>query len=119
MKLDRKDLNQLKKWINALRSGKYKQGRYALQDSNNGYCCLGVACKILIPTKYQFRNDDDCLLGTKPNQQNSPLWLRDIDSSFKDYTNRSLMILNDHEEFNFNEISDLLQAVYIEKCLEE
>ena len=37
------------KWINALESGKYNQGRFALKYSNKKetkYCCLGVACEI-------------------------------------------------------------------------
>lgn len=29
------------RWVKALRSGEYKQGRYALK-STTGYCCLGV-----------------------------------------------------------------------------
>lgn len=33
------------KWINALRSGEYKQGREKLR-SPNGYCCLGVLCDL-------------------------------------------------------------------------
>lgn len=33
------------KWVQALRSGKYKQCRETLFDGV-GYCCLGVACKI-------------------------------------------------------------------------
>jgi hypothetical protein len=36
----------LHKWIAALRSGKYKQGRRALRPSKNTYCCLGVACDL-------------------------------------------------------------------------
>ena len=38
------------KWVRALRSGKYKQGRKMLvQDTDCGkaYCCLGVLCDIL------------------------------------------------------------------------
>ena len=35
-----------KKWLAALRSGKYKQGRGALRSKNNEYCCLGVLCDI-------------------------------------------------------------------------
>jgi len=31
------------KWVAALRSGKYKQGKGALRHSDNTYCCLGVA----------------------------------------------------------------------------
>ncbi len=30
------------KWIKALRSGKYKQGKGALRPTTNTYCCLGV-----------------------------------------------------------------------------
>lgn len=32
------------KWVAALRSGEYKQGRGQLRNHNNEYCCLGVAC---------------------------------------------------------------------------
>lgn len=35
-----------KKWINALRSGKYKQGSGWLLEDNK-YCCLGVLSDIL------------------------------------------------------------------------
>jgi hypothetical protein len=36
-----------KKWINALRSGKFQQGTGCLWDSkDNSYCCLGVLCEI-------------------------------------------------------------------------
>lgn len=34
------------KWIEALRSGKYKQGKDALR-SRNTYCCLGVLCEVV------------------------------------------------------------------------
>jgi hypothetical protein len=33
------------KWLNALRSGKYKQTSECLKDSA-GHCCLGVLCEI-------------------------------------------------------------------------
>ena len=41
-------MDALKKaWVEALRSGKYKQGRLALYDKHNeSYCCLGVLCKV-------------------------------------------------------------------------
>jgi hypothetical protein len=45
----------LKKWLKALRSGKYQQGKSSLRiadydyDSNKSfflYCCLGVGCEV-------------------------------------------------------------------------
>ena len=41
------ELNELQiKWLKALRSGKYKQGTFALHRSNGTFCCLGVLCDI-------------------------------------------------------------------------
>lgn len=42
------------KWVAALRSGEYKQGKTYL-NRNNEYCCLGVLCEILEVPK---RKDD-------------------------------------------------------------
>jgi len=33
-------------WIEALRSGDYKQCRHALRNRDNHYCCLGVLCEL-------------------------------------------------------------------------
>lgn len=53
------------KWCEALRSDKYKQGMYALRNSNDEYCCLGVLCDIidrdgweLLDTEYRFKQGD-------------------------------------------------------------
>lgn len=34
--------NVMRKWVKALRSGKYKQGVGKLKSSNGSFCCLGV-----------------------------------------------------------------------------
>lgn len=48
----------LTKWLKALRSGKYKQGRGALcqidKKGNESFCCLGVLCDLY--NKEQKRN---------------------------------------------------------------
>ena len=36
----------VRQWVEALRSGKYKQGRSALRNIDNEFCCLGVLCDI-------------------------------------------------------------------------
>lgn len=34
------------KWIEALRSGKYEQGKSQLRTLNDKYCCLGILCTL-------------------------------------------------------------------------
>lgn len=34
------------KWVSALRSGEYQQGKMLLRPTENTYCCLGVLCDI-------------------------------------------------------------------------
>lgn len=34
------------RWVAALRSGEYKQGRGRLRSSANEFCCLGVLCNL-------------------------------------------------------------------------
>lgn len=47
-----------KKWIEALRSGKYSQGRHTLKNSYDmEYCCLGVLCDIVDP--YGWTDNDN------------------------------------------------------------
>ena len=64
-----------KKWLRALRSGKYKQTKEMLHKKNGGYCCLGVLCDIyakekkvkwgevnpLRPSKIMFLDHSDIL----------------------------------------------------------
>jgi hypothetical protein len=38
-------------WLEALRSGKYEQGKEALEQDGK-FCCLGVACKVLMDRGY-------------------------------------------------------------------
>ncbi len=54
-----------KKWIKALRSGKYKQGTSVLRSTEkklnkvkvvDTFCCLGVACDLINPKGWRFYN---------------------------------------------------------------
>lgn len=38
------------KWLEALRSGKYKQGNGVLRTDDNCFCCLGVLADIVNPS---------------------------------------------------------------------
>lgn len=113
---------QLKTWIEALRSGHYKQTKGKLQNAK-GYCCLGVACEVLIP---EPKKAVKYLKGIHPKHQpNAPEWLKDISANFVwdtiGTTNEciTLIDLNDKLGYTFDEIADLLEAVYVYKVLEE
>lgn len=46
--MENKIVENVKNWIKALRSGKYKQGRGKLYDlRTDSYCCLGIAAVVL------------------------------------------------------------------------
>lgn len=47
------------KWVAALRSGQYKQGKECLRNEENHFCCLGVLCDIIDNTKWRPNNMPD------------------------------------------------------------
>lgn len=53
-----------KQWLDALRSGKYMQGKGRLRAKLNGvdrFCCLGVLCDLLEPDRW---SDNGLVTGT-------------------------------------------------------
>lgn len=51
-----------KEWVDALRSGDYKQGHKLLRDK--GFCCLGVACDISGVAKWSIEGGNYSYLGS-------------------------------------------------------
>lgn len=92
------------KWANALRSGEYSQTMGTLEDEQ-GFCCLGVACKIFIPkNKQQLRYSKEeafraFLSGdVTKDQPNAPKWLQEVDEELKDILSRNKTELEEAEE---------------------
>ena len=53
-----------KKWVEALRSGEYKQTRMVLcegdeMEGTTAYCCLGVACDLFVDSYWIRRPADE------------------------------------------------------------
>lgn len=117
MQLNKQEMAGLKKWVAALRSGKYEQGVARLQ-SDTGFCCLGVACKELIAKPNL--DSDGKLVGHYLNRQDdAPKWLVKLVRDFSDkFELTDLPLLNDSRSHNFDEIADLLELIYIHKALE-
>lgn len=106
----------VKKWVAALRSGKYEQTREVLHD-NQGFCCLGVICDVLSPNSwgdpdwdnraYEFRTnefgcEDDGVIDYPPPGMLEMLGIHD------DFGNM-LVRLNDEEHYNFSQIADVIE----------
>lgn len=111
-----------RKWVKALRSGRYKQTQTMLKD-DGGYCCLGVLCTV-VGAKWKQDPSDDymhaILDGKLINEPGSevlrPVFLRKI--GLTKTKQEVLTNLNDGNELkdipehNFKQIAD-----YIEKNL--
>jgi hypothetical protein len=114
---------EIETWVKALRSGEYKQSHSKLQN-RDGHCCLGVACELFIPKDLQERQGG-VLFGDVPEAQlYAPDWLKQFDDDFAKRTGIYVSKLNDFgvpreidEPFSFEEIADLLEAVYLLEVL--
>ena len=53
------------KWLAALRSGKYQQSTQVLRGAE-GFCCLGVLCDVIDPTRWSGQVYDRGAIGFPP-----------------------------------------------------
>jgi hypothetical protein len=126
-----------KRWVDALRSGEYKQARNYL-SAGDGYCCLGVLCEIAVQDGVVFKDDDTYFSKENPHNDYSAeelpdavrTWagLDEIDHSGNPlsdvpYTglgdwpvrrppgreNAHLSELNDDMDYDFNMIADVIE----------
>ena len=50
-------------WTKALKSGDYKQGRFALRDNKDCFCCLGVLCDLYNKDRKEKKKKSIKILG--------------------------------------------------------
>ena len=86
----------------------------------DGFCCLGVACQVLIPKdeKVFCNNAPDKLDGGFPTDQKSaPKWLVEINDDFtsKGKNPSAITWLNDNGVKTFSELADILEKTYKDK----
>jgi hypothetical protein len=97
------DAELKQKWVTALRSGEYKQGRRALKTIHGTHCCLGVLADVIDPNGWEGR-------GWKDNT----VWLSyNIDTiDLSDVDQDTLMGMNDcpDDPKSFSEIADYIEA---------
>ena len=107
------------KWIEALRSGEYSQGKFRLYDGQR-YCCLGVLCDLYLKENNQewkvLSNNQIYLDGSYIDLESETLplpvkeWAGIEDSIPKTPLGTSLIALNDEEDYTFPLIADVIEA---------
>lgn len=89
---------EFKTWMQALRSGEFNQTSGVLQYGDN-FCCLGVACKVLVPENKKLFKEKGELSGLLPaHQTSSPLWLKSISEDFRDRQKKVYLALEEPNE---------------------
>jgi hypothetical protein len=103
----RMDPEAKKKWVEALRSGEYKQTQGTLFcPSNGGYCCLGVKADIMgLLVNDSTRNaGDKCVMdGTKRHTGGLP------ESILPGTIQDRLITLNDVQKWSFKRIASHIE----------
>lgn len=104
-----------KKWVEAIRSGDYKQGRGQLADGEGKFCCLGVACDLYakehpdFPTTYAemvyYGAFED--YGELPEEVQKWLGLR---TTIGSYAIRRTLAEDNDLGMTFPEIADLIET---------
>ena len=112
----KKQMNQeiKTKWLEALRSGEYKQGKGILKDDKDNYCCLGVLCQIHSKETntewgvnegnnlFNYLNDSFALPNVVFNWAN-------LESQSPMIGEISLIFSNDDLGYSFNQIADEIE----------
>lgn len=115
---------RIRKWVEALESGKYSQTRMTLRNSG-GYCCLGVACdvseigdwnKSLHEISYEIegKGEEECLPKAVADwyglECDPTVIVKDLD-----YPQEHLTLLNDDYGYDFVRIAGLIRDTYLEE----
>ena len=107
------------KWIKALRSGKYKQGRGRLNYHDKELCCLGVLCEVALSEgldiSKELETDADGTLSVYSYDENphylpeSIIKWADIKPCDNDRSFLAEMVsMNDDQDSTFHEIAELI-----------
>ncbi len=88
------------KWIEALRSGKYKQGRWALRTKPDHFCCLGVLCDV--SSFSEWEENGLCYSYEGALSHLPPVLRNQLTREAKE----TLMEMNDYSGMSFPDIAD-------------
>lgn len=115
----------MKRWVRALRSGEFKQGFDALENSKGENCCLGVLCNLALiegVCDYDGADDEtdtdatfDNKSGTLPESVQEWAGIKSGDGEIPSIRKwRYLTAMNDNARFSFNQIANIIEKHYKE-----
>ena len=96
------------RWLEALRSGRYQQGRQSLRPTLESYCCLGVLCDVIDPQGWDGRRWRDKATGCDHSSKVPIPTERRL--ALPHEITGTLMHMNDEDEKSFAEIADYIEA---------
>lgn len=99
------------RWVAALRSGIYKQGKSALCKSDGTFCCLGVLCDLVVPDQWGELLMTS-IVGIKAREHNGESFLPS--SSVLDAAGLSIKQARELAKMNDNNESFAVIAEFIE-----
>lgn len=100
------------RWVDALRSGKYQQGRGWLRaswdsDGIHRYCCIGVLCDVVDPKGWQ-ENEGGVIRTHTGNNSTIPISVQAKTGLMRDRFG-PLYVMNDSGK-SFAEIAEYIEA---------
>ncbi len=117
-----------KKWIHALESGEYKQGTGRLckkVDDSKQFCCLGVLCDLIDPTKWKasadklepnaFDYEEELNKSMPPAHIRNQVGIYEMSWELAHANDGNLMTLDrtaSMKRFTFAEIAEILRAEF-------
>lgn len=97
------------KWVDALRSGKYEQGKERLRTLDDKFCCLGVLANIENLKWSIDKNNEYICYGIDGHRAQLPPYIES--KVFKNGSSQGLFVMmNDAQDKSFNEIADYIEA---------
>lgn len=92
------------RWVEALRSGDYKQAYEALRVEGVGYCCLGVYCDLVEPDGWEYNG---IWYHTYTSNILPAHLCYEVETVLGNY--EDLITMNDELRYNFTEIANELE----------
>lgn len=112
-KLTEEQISNRKRWVDALRSGKYSQGTDCLKSATGDYCCLGVAYDTLgidftEDTISVYSGGGACKAALKAKDGNTSFISEDSKEKLGLVSCSKLIDANDKQKLTFSQIADLI-----------